>query len=79
MVLGVGVLQREEVFVGIDFPKHYVFVIFVEMVFFTVIRAEVVLHILKSLSFEKYIYLVILNFHDVRAFAINEDYPIAKF
>ncbi len=48
------------------------------MIFFAVIRSEVILHIFKPLPLEEYINLIFFYLHDVWTFAKDKEYTIAQ-
>lgn len=50
---------------------HDVLIIFVKLIFFDELALKIVLHVLKPLPLQKYIQLIILYVHYVRAFTID--------
>jgi hypothetical protein len=78
MIASIALRKRKKIVIGSDFINHYILVIFVETVFFTELALKTVLHVLKSLSLQNYIQLVIFDVHYVRTFAVNQHHSLAQ-
>lgn len=71
MIANIGFWKRKEIVIGGDFINHDILVIFIEAVFLTELALKTVLHVLKSLSLQNYVQLVIFDVHYVRTLAVN--------
>jgi hypothetical protein len=67
----VVLLHGEEVLVRHNFSQHDVLVILVKSIFFALLPAVAVLHILETLSLEENVKLVVLDLHNVRTLAVD--------
>lgn len=72
------ILKRIEIFISMYLSQHHILIIFIEFILFCSLSSVAVLHILKSLSLEKDINLVLFDLHDVRTLAVYQNYRIAK-
>jgi hypothetical protein len=72
-----GLLHGEEVLIGDYLPEHDVLVVIVQLVLLALLRRVRVLHVLEALPLEEDVQLVVLDLHDVRTLAVDQDDPVA--
>lgn len=78
VVACIVILHGQEVLVWDDLAQHDILVVLVDSIFFTLLSAVGILHVLEPLPLEKNVELVVFDFHDVWTLAVDEHDPIRQ-